>query len=101
MPTFSCPIYNIIKFFYHNSLKKKVGKWANSPQTRINTGFLLAKVPGQFSKKVGKVGKKCLKIEKIVRKSSPKIFKISRIFSSAHFFWPKAHFSKQDLTRIF
>ncbi|WP_288878311.1 hypothetical protein [Bacteroides acidifaciens] len=73
-------------------MRKKVGKWANSPQTRIKWAFLLAKVPGHFSKKVGKVGKKWPKFVKIVRKSSIIFDQIFTIFSSAHFFWPKAHF---------
>ncbi|MCM1090042.1 MAG: hypothetical protein NC413_04310 [Muribaculum sp.] len=60
-------------------MKKKVGKWANSPQTRINTGFFLAKVPGHFSKKVGKVGKKRSKSSVKVLKNSPKSAEFSSL----------------------
>ncbi|MCM1223094.1 MAG: hypothetical protein NC548_52440, partial [Lachnospiraceae bacterium] len=41
-------------------------------QTSINSWFLLVKVPGHFSKKVGKVGKKWAESVKIVRKNSSK-----------------------------
>jgi hypothetical protein len=41
-----------------------VGKWAESPQTRINTGFLLVK---SGFLKVGKTGQMARKLTKIVR----------------------------------
>jgi len=44
-----------------------VGKWAESPQTRINTGFLLVK---SGFLKVGKTGKMARKLTKI-HKFSP------------------------------
>jgi len=43
-------------------LSKKVGKWAESPQTRINTGFLLVK---SGFLKVGKTGQMARKMTKI------------------------------------
>jgi hypothetical protein len=49
----------IFKFFITIKLKKKVGKWAENPQTRINTGFFR----GQFC--FLKVGKNPLFLTKI------------------------------------
>jgi hypothetical protein len=59
--------YYIFLNFYHNSLVLKVGKRAESPQTRINTGFLLVK--SRFLK-AGKTGQMARNLT-IIHKFSP------------------------------
>jgi hypothetical protein len=56
-PTLNVYFYKYKNFNFLTNLRKKVGKWAKTPQTSTNTAFQL----GHFSKKSGPRAKKWAK----------------------------------------